>query len=326
MVALPLFFQNYRALLFRTTPLDAYHQLVQYWAGDAPDTQLVDPTAYRIAFPLAAVPFYLYAPRIPLSREPTTLDFRDPPAMQAIATVNYFGIVATLWLSYLLIARYTNVSVGSRYLTAGVVLYFLHYLSLPGIDPCTIAYLLLLLYLPKRSPLWSILMLLSPLLNEKIALLFVGISIYRVIRHSLFWSSRVLWSSVAALLIFFLIRHFFPLPGFPHMSTLSSYPGSFVRSFEYLFNFKGAYLNLLPVVLLSILYRLCDSARLLNKHTYHSHRASLLLLYGLFVLGMCMDTQFTIGRLSLHALPFFVVPIARLLNRAFFPTSTIPYR
>lgn len=314
LLCLPTYFNNYRLLATDAVPADSYFQMVQYWAGDRSEDVLVDPTSYRVALPLLAVIPYRFLPPLRLNRLGSDTDLQRVRAVQAITLVNFVGVVFALFTTLLLILQ-QGLPRWISWLTMGIVFYFMNYMALAGIDPWAVAWLNLLL-LSKRLWVYLLLLLVSVAMNEKIAMAMLLFHIpYWFFERRRSFPSRGLFA-VVALAIYFSIRQVYPLGGHEYMFTPSRYYDSILASLALLFSVKGLYMNVFPLLLILLLYYLTWKNRLFDN-TPNNSWCCLFVFVGFFVIGLVTRLEYTIGRLALHGLSFFIVPIGLLLWKFF---------
>jgi hypothetical protein len=86
-------------------------------------------------------------------------------------------------------------------------------------------------------------------------------------------------------------------------------------SWPYLATFKGFYTNWLPLFILSSFALLGLQLKVFSLNSFMTHPAICVIPSCLFIIGLFTCTDFNIGRVAMHALPFYSVPIMLILER-----------
>ena len=304
---LPQFFYNYRLLAFDVIPADSYYLFVRHWAGDYPTFQPTAPTGYRLLYLWSALPFYEWVPPLNFSRLPETASPANLAAKQALSLVGYLSTALLLWLTHIRVRRAFRYRAATAAGCALVVFFFLQFMAPFGTDPFALAYLSGILLLPPRSVVGLLLVGISFLANEKIALLLW-------VYHFPLWSSKddypLFLAATFAVSAYLALRYGYPLAGYQNQLDPSSYWTGAQEALPYLLSAKGLFLNVFPVVLL-IGFTFGRSMQ---------RRRLLFLCFSMGCLGIVLNLRYTIGSRTLYVLPFFVPVIADRVERLLAPT------
>lgn len=297
----PIFFIIYRIMIFNTTPYDPYYEYLLYHLGKNPGFVPQSPFIYRFLYPILGGFIFKITPIIPLSQN-SVFSPDEALAIQSLALLNSIIIITIFVLSgvYLIKQKYFNKPV--IICSSIVILFLLFQTSFFGIDPMSLLCILVLLFYINNPKIFSTGILLSLLVNEKVALLYF---LYFILTLKSIKLNHVpLLSSFLSCLFYYILRKYGPFEGYDNQVIFSHYLPSFISSFNYIFGLKGLYLNIFPVLILIIFYLFS------NTHINLLWLLPILLL----LIGMLMNLNFTIGRFVLHALPFFIPAIYQTLD------------
>jgi hypothetical protein len=319
LISLPLFFEIYREAAFNSVPRDDYASFLQALVGRGGSFP-GSPYAYRILSVLVAVPFFYVLPLYPF----TNLTAVDPiylQAVEALAMVSYLSILLTAMLIFLIARRKFHASLLSSALVALAVPILSYSISRPGIDPLAVLWIALLVYAFRRPRLFIGLVLISSFVNEKIPILFCVVTVSRwiwlrlAIKKPASGALRAeTAASALALLIYFVARGIFQLPGFENQANIGQFFPQILASAEYFGSLKGVVLNLAPVVIVFALILLSVQGESRGDEGQF-YPADAIGALALLVLGLGTDLQFTVGRIVMFAYPLYLPAIALLLDR-----------
>ncbi len=317
---LPFFFINYRLTAFHTFPFDHYYEYVLALSGSLDRSFIDAPGGYRIVYYGTAYIFYKILPLIPLSKLPLEGGglLEEAKALQALAFTSYLFLHAFFYTTFLLIRinmrRSLVVAIGMASLTLLLSLFAYPH----GADPSCLFYLTLCLFFIKKYKIFYALLLFSPFVNEKISMIFVMFFFISLCYKSSRSISMVPFViSCLSFFVYLSIRKIVALPlgiyGF--QTDLSQLLPRLAISWPYLATVKGVYMNWLPFSILCSFAILGLRLNVFNRNTFMTHPAICFIPGCLFIIGLLTCTDFNIGRVAMHALPFYSVPIMLILER-----------
>lgn len=303
LISVPRFFDLYRTLAFNTVPHDDYASYLLSLAGAKSGVPMNSPSGYRLFSVLLALPFYRFAPVYQFSN----LNGADPTllrANQALAAVSYLSILAACAVIYLISARRLRLPDLLAWFAALVAYLLFDFTSSIGVDPLAILLICLLVYFLERPLPFALLILLSVGFNEKVSLVLLLFTASRLVFQRR--EFRLRWqlaASLAAVALYFAIRQVVRLPGFENQTSLAAFWPSFVQTMRDSFSAKGAVLNLLPLLILGLLYGLaCLSA----KPTVYFDRTDVAGFAAFILLAIFVRLEFTLGRVLMYCFPLFL--------------------
>lgn len=298
----PIFIIIYRLLAYDTLPADPYYEYVMYFQSNNTAFVPTAPRVYRPVYPLLGIFFEWLIPYIPLSRK-SAFDPIALKAIQGLSLVSAMSIATYGWICWKELIKSVSTQYPIALATVVVSILLLFQTAFFGIDPLTLLIVLFLLYFRKKKVLFIFGMFLSIPINEKIPFLFA-------LYYSLNWVSQVrinksyLIYPIIASIAYVLLRITGPYGGHEHQYQVITFAKSFVHSLHHLYSWKGLYLNVLPLAVLFMIF-------------YYSKREIgylWLMPLILFVIGMFMDMEYTIGRLAMHVLPFYLPNIYQTIS------------
>jgi hypothetical protein len=323
----PLFFIVLRLTAFGTLPFDNYTDPVLHLAGAMPEFQPYAPTCYRFLYIYTGYFFYLFQPEVILSNVPAlAMQPQKYAALQALAAASFFYLFCFVLVIYHHLCSSLLLSAVQAIAVSLVAALLALQMAFYGADPSYLFYIALLLHChQQKSPLFGPLMLLSFLVNEKIGLVSLA-----------FWGLQFLFQperkqylagigfSLGSILLYFAMRSVLAYPGYENQTNILLLPERLAMSWAHLNHVKGWYVNLLPLALLLI-----PGWYLLKKSGFADKRAMPFLLLPMFTfaLGCFACSDYSIGRVAMHAMPFLIFPVARHLragSELFRADNTIP--
>ena len=299
----PLFFIIYRLIAYQAMPIDAYWQYILYYLGNNPTYHPYAPFVYRPIYPLIGTLVYQILPLISFS-EPTSFSPEQLKAIESLALINAISIyliaVVSIWI--LQESKQTNKSYA---LTSGIlVASLMFYTAFFGIDPFAFLFTIILMKFDNTRSIFIPSILFSIIISEKICFVFF---VYFLLKY--FATHKIDWISLIAtlltMILYVFLRKWGPYGGHEEQINISSFKDSFTNSLTYLMTIKGLYINVLPLVILLFFY-------LFSKKEIPGLWIFPVIL---FLIGLTMNMAFNIGRLVLHALPFFIPSIYQTVER-----------
>ena len=315
---LPLFFIYFRLTAFQTFPFDNYYDYVLYLDGKRAYAVLGAPSGYRFAYYGTAFLWYKVLPVIPLSKLAVSENPDEIRALQALAFTSFLFVYAFFCTVFLLLRNRLNKPAGLSIAVASLMVLLSWYAAPYGADSLFLFYTALCLYFIKKPYIAGGLIILSPVVNEKIGLVFTFFFLGMLVGE-IKWKQVVfpLLISVSSVCLYLLIRHWVDLPTgiYTYQTDVFRFWDSVQSSYPALVSVKGFYMNWIPFVLLMILAFAGRRAGIFHKKELYLHPVIQVLPLFLFGLGIVMCRDFTIGRIAMHALPFYAVPLCLLMER-----------
>lgn len=314
---LPFFFINYRLTAFHTFPFDNYYDYVLCLDGKRDVSILEAPSGYRFIYYGTAFLFYKILPLIPLSKLDITKDMEQIRALQALAFTSFFFLHAFFCAVFMLLRKRLERPTAESAGVAAIAILFSLYTASYGVDPLYLFYSTLCLYFIQNPRVLYPLLLFSPVVNEKIGLVFAvfffGMWCFGTDRRRMNFPFLV---SAASIGLYFLMRKFIALPvgTYAYQTDISQFWLSIQLSQPVLLSLKGFYTNWLPLLLLLSITAAGWKYGLFQKQKIYYHPVIMVLPLLLFFLGICMRVEYSIGRVAMHALPFYIAPIGLLLQ------------
>ncbi len=315
LVFLPFFFFFFRLIAFSTVPMDDYENFILNWDGKAPaNFQFYSPQGYRWAFTGAGYFFYKALPLIELTNLGTS-EMARIQAFQALALTSFIFAHLYFFMNYCLVRLRLGKPVDASLSIAFIVFFLGLSSNIYSVDAITLAWTSLALFCVDKLKWYAAIVLLSVFVNEKIPLLFAAyfslIALFD--RQQAGWQPR-LGVALLAVCIYFAERWLLAFPGYEYQTQ----PGQFFErvrvSIPFLTSFKGLYMNFLPLILqLGISFWVWKKR--LFGFGYFQSKAIIGLPVVFFGLGIFACSNYGIGRICLHSLPFFAVPLALLMEK-----------
>jgi hypothetical protein len=326
-----VFFDIYRSAIFNTVAHDDYAPLLQHIVGDG-GRMLEAPFGYRILSVLVAVPFYYTLPTLTFSHLPEGIDLAYLRATEALSMVSYLSMLATCVVLFWTARVRFRAGIPAS-LTVGFLAYLLlHYIARESSDAFAVFLIALLVHFQARAAAFVPLVLLSVGINEKIPILFTTFTGMRLLlglakpRHGRSLRPRTVTfaASVAAVALYFAVRHAVNLPG-PEQTNPTLFLPHFVETLEASFTSRGLVLNVLPVLILCGLAVLAVIAHhAMSERHEHFAPVDCTCLVVLVLLGSIVGLDLNLGRIAMYAFPFYLPILATLLERWGHAEVTVP--
>lgn len=316
---LPVFFINYRILAFNTLPFDDYYSFILDMDGKLDSFSFSSPQGYRFLFYSFGYIFYKILPFVELSQlEQHASGFHYYKALQALSFVSFFCLHHYFFLCYLLVKNRISPSPVLSLATAFVCLVLSFQVYFFAIDALYLFYVTLMIYYLNKPGIFIPLMLFSFLANEKICILFLLFFLVNQVTGNKMRSNKTyLFFSLLTLILYLVEKKILGFPGYDYQTDLSLFWTRITISLPYIFSIKGFYLNLVPLIILTLIsWTAWKSDYFSADKTAIHHSVSILILpYLFFILGMFACSDYSIGRVSFHTFPFFIVPLAFLIDK-----------
>ncbi len=313
---LPVFFINYRLTAFHTLPFDSYYAFLVAMDGKDPSFEFYAPTGYRMFYLGVAYFFYKYMPFVPLSQIGAGTDFFQIKALQSLAFTSFLFLHLFYFTTFLYVQNKIKKSFILSLATAGVCLLFSLSMYYFGIDPLYLFYTTLLLYFIDNKAVFIPLLLLSVIVNEKISLIFLVFFSITILSKEVRKQSFIgLATSAMALSLYFLMKMILKFPGYEYQTDITSFYDRLIISIPYLASFKGFYINILPLLLLTSVTIAAVKMKVFEHTSLLRHWATGFIPIIFFIFGLHACSDYGIGRAAMHALPFFITPIVFILDK-----------
>ena len=320
---IPIFFQTYQGALKYHTSRDPYENYVLHLLHGTPRLPGA-PYAYRLFSVAIAIPFY-YLPPIKFSNLPENITTTYIKAVQALSIVSYLSIIFTAVIIYILSRRRLKQSFLSSIVVALISILFSGFISKAGVDPIGIFIIALLLLVIEKPIFFLVLIIASVGFNEKIPLTFLLFFltrfVYCMVKSNESFKRRYLFylgATSLALCLYILVRIFIKIPGEEHQTDIFAWGANFVHTARFSFSLKGIYLNIVPILILAIIYFL--RYRTFNDsktNTFPFFSTDILIPVGLFFMACLADVTYNTGRIVMYSYPIFLVHLAFFLDKNF---------
>jgi len=312
---LPLLFIIIRLTIFETLPFDSYYLFVLSLGGVTEGFEWFSPTGYRWGYIIPSYLLYEYLPLIPLSKYDLESSLEKIKALQALAVVSF----VSLHLFFNMTVWYLNKICEKDFIlsitTSFVVVFLVLFHNLLGADPMTLAYTLFLLCLIKSRIWFGLFLVFSILINEKICILFFLFFLLNLVFSR---DSRMLekvFVSFFALLLYFFERFLLNFPGYENQTDITLLFERILISFEHMDSFKGFFLNLFPLIMLVIIGFLTTSNRVFSRENIFMSDSLIVFPFLVYFLAMFTCSDYSMGRITMHVLPFYILPICLKLEK-----------
>src|SRR5262249_13463985 len=187
----PIFFAIYRTAAFNTVSRDDYGPYLLFLVGEGSEVP-ASPFGYRILSVAAAIPFYHLMP-VYTFKNLGPVDTTALRAAQALSMVSYLSIVLTSFVVYKLARDRSRASpVASLSVSLLAILLLTGFVGFTGVDELAILMIAALLYYQDNPVVFSLLILLSVIMNEKISIIFATLMVTRFILWR--WKPSHTWS------------------------------------------------------------------------------------------------------------------------------------
>ena len=312
LATLPIFFEIYRTAAFNTILHDDYASYLLALVGQGSEVPGA-PFAYRIISVAVAIPFYYIFPTYAF----TNLQNIDPTylrAVQALAFSSYVWLVLTAMVIYA-IAREQHYASRASALVAALSTFLLDgFISKTGVDPFAIFIFSLLVLWLKRPLIYSLLIIASIGINEKIPIVLATILTFRLVvslrkRHRFAFYAQ-LFSSYLAVIGYFAVIFFFRVPGNEGQTDPTLFLTHLQSSLIYSLSLKGLVLNILPVLTLLLVIAMAIKCRRQSSFQVSDVSA----LFVLLILAMIADVVYNVGRIAMYSYPLYLPAACAFLD------------
>jgi hypothetical protein len=314
-ILLPWFFDTYRIMAFNTVPRDDYAPfLLHLCTGRG-----VWPTApfgYRVLSIVPAIPLYWMLPLVKFSKLPSSVDPSYWRATQALAFLSFISIAAAATISF----QFVRTKLGGTLSQAGFIalltITLAGFTARYGIEPFALFVIFALLYEIDRPVIFSLAVLPSAFVNEKVAMFFLFLTVSRAIFVRGFFRAHR-WqtcAAIAASVTYAVVLKTVHLHGDEWESTVGLWIPQTIEALKIsMSSVKALELNIIPLVVITtpcIAFSFFS-----NGSTKLLARSDFLVPLGLFEAGLAAATGVTVGRIIALAIPLTVLSCALLLVR-----------
>lgn len=319
LVTKEFFFDLYRGFAFNIIPIDDdYLQYLLYLIGEKEGKLPGSPFYYRIFPVLIVTPFYDFFPLYKFSNLGNDVSIAYLKGMLAFSFVTYMAaIISSIFIYFITKKRFR----GGHAISVATMLFsfmLLRHTSIYGIDIISIMMICILIYYIDNKIIFSILLLLSIGFNEKIIFVFFILSWSRFIFNKDRKINTNLLVSNIAIISYFLIVFTISRHGNSELLDPTSYFETFKIAVLRTFTFKGLIMNLLPFIILLLLYLMArneNNQQFSNKSIYFRNSDISVLLSLLIITHILSAVIFNAGRIMMYTFPLYL-PLAMLyMNR-----------
>jgi hypothetical protein len=325
LVSVPVYFSDYRAAASNIFPRDDYSPYLLAMTGetgDGPNRQAElfpsAPMAHRPLSVAAALPFYYVLPYYAFSN----IEAPDEPYLRATAALAFLGWICMLLTALVIYAtarRRYQCSSGASLLAALAALLLFNFFDLAGIDALALLLVAILIYFIDRPAVIVPMVLVAAVINEKVVMialvLYAGRLLESLVKRRSF-SAYAYWPQLLASAFAFLGYIVFrtvmlPRPGYGHQLDPSTWLDTAMDTVTLSLSLKGALTNGVPLAAMAVLVVIAYlMAPLLAATNASFRRVDVLAALALLATAAFIGTEFTVGRLVLHAFPVYLAVLA----------------
>ena len=315
-ISIPSFFDIYRLLAFNTFPRDDYAPfLLRFTSGHG--VWPGSPYGYRVLSVLPAVPLYWTLPLYRFSLLPN-LDASYLRAVEALAFLHFLSVAGAATVAFAIVSKKIGGSIGEAGLTAALTIILSGFLGKTGIEPFDVFVIFVLLYILEQPLVFSLAVLLTPFVSEKIPMFLLFLMASRSIFVRGFFGSHR-WqtgSSVCAAGLYVAALMIFHLPGNEYQQAAGHYIPRIFDTIKTAFgSLKGIELDMLPALVITIpclVFSLYS-----DRSTEMLAKSDFLVPIGLAVVASAatFPRDFNIGRVTAFAFPLTIIACGTLVNR-----------
>ncbi len=319
-ITYPLYFQILREAAFNTMPRDDYApfllKIVETTKGEVPPS----PYIYRILAVLVAVPFYYMLPNYKFTNL-CEIDSEYYKAVQALMAVSYLSILGCSFFIFMISYKRLGASFNASLITCFIGFLFSGFIHRVGIDPFTLLIISMLIYYIKDNFRFSLLLIFSTFVNEKILILFFSILFLRFcyscfITKEFSISIYQLLVSIAAVILYLSARLFFQFPGNEYQMQIDKYFPNILINLSLCCSFKGFILIVIPLFLLSIIVSIfiaeLRNNELLRKYFFIT---DIFGVVSLTLIALMVNVEYNVGRIAMLSLPIYLPAISFVFDR-----------
>lgn len=330
LVSVPVYFSDYRAAAFNIAPRDDYSPYLLALTGetgDGPHRQAElfpgAPMAHRPLSVAAAVPFYYVLPYYAF----TNIESPDEPYLRATAALAFVGWICTLLTALVVYAtarRRYACSSGASLLAALAALLLFNFFDLAGIDALALLLVAILVYFIDRPAIIVPTVLIAAVTNEKVVIialvLYAGRLLASLVKRRSF-AAYAYWPQLLASAFAFLGYVVFrtlmlPRPGYGHQLDPSTWLDTAIETINLSLSLKGAVTNGVPLAAMAVLVAVAYlTAPRLAATKAGFRRVDSLVALALLATAAFIGTEYTVGRLVLHAFPVYLAALAVVVDQ-----------
>ena len=312
-LSLPSFFDTYRIMVFNVIPRDDYAPFLLCFTSSH-GVWPTSPTGYRVLSMLPAVPFYWLLPVYRFSLLPR-IDISYLRATQALAFLSLVSTSGAATIAFECVRKRLGGGMTEASLAAALTLVLMGYTATFGIEPLAAFVIFALLYVFELPVLFSIMIMPSAFINEKVPFFFLFLLASRSIFVPGFTASHKgqVAGAAIALVLYLMALIIIRLPGHEYQTTVSHWIPNMLEMVVVSFtSLKGLQLNMLPVVVVTIpcILFACYSRRSVPILA----PSDFLVPLGLFAVALAGTVGFTVGRVAALALPLAVLSCTVLIS------------
>ncbi len=317
---IPVFFSNYRAAAFRTSPFDDYAPSVLAMIGQngppphrIPTTLQASPVGYRILSVAAAVPFYYVLPYYAFSQ----LANPDEPylrAEEAVCMVSYLAVLLTVLVVFLIARRRLGRSFLASLLVGLFSFGLFQFMETHGADPIAVLVISVLIYYIDEPPVFVPLAICSALINEKIFIIFAIVFAGRLLvwirrRDRPYRYTAQTIATIVALAIYGAMKLTLRLPGYGNQTDPTTWLPGVISTISVSLSLKGAILNGVPLAIVGLLMVVALAVHVRFGPIPLLAISDLAVAPVLVVLGAMINMGVTVEHLVMHSFPLYL-PLA----------------
>jgi hypothetical protein len=307
----PLLLVIFRLTIFDTLPRDDYSRILLWWLGAGADAAPPgSPYGYRVLSNLAGAPFYYLLPSFALTNLPAQLGAEYIRANAAMAAASFMGLIVSMALAYRLVVDRFGLG-RSEGVFAGLVTFVMQlHAAIFSVDPLAICVVLLALYFLDRVAVFTSILIVSVIVNEKIAIVLAIWLTIRCVFGDRALLGRQWLASVAAVIVYAAMVVVVRLPGHGEQFDPAVYWPTVMQNLTASVTPRGLLFNILPCLLLvgAVVWS-WRSRGWQRDHVYAP--IDLLVVPALAVVALMLTQFFQVGRVVMHGAPLFMWPLVQ---------------
>jgi hypothetical protein len=179
-VLLPWVFDTYRIMAFNTVPRDDYAPFLLHLCTGR-GVWPMSPFGYRVLSIVPAIPLYWMLPLVKFSMLPSSVEASYWKATEALAFLSFISIAAAATIAFEFVRTKLGGTLSLAGFIASLTIILAGFPGRYGIEPFALFVIFILLYEIDRPVIFSLAVLPSAFVNEKVAMFFLFLTVSRAI-------------------------------------------------------------------------------------------------------------------------------------------------
>jgi cytochrome c oxidase subunit IV len=314
LISLPVFFDIYRMVAFKTSPRDDYAPFLLLlvnrggrWPGS--------PFGYRVLSVAPAIPLFWLLPLYKFSLL-KGVDLTYLRATQALAALSFLATAGAATFAFKMVRTRPNRGVGEAWLAALFTIVLANFDGIEGIDPVGVLCVYALLFWLEQPRYFCPLFCLTPLINEKVIFVFIFLMAGRLGCVNGFYRSHR--QQIAAVgggfLLYVLMIKIVLLPGNEGQLELGRRLPLLIHGIaDSISSLKGLVRNVAPALIMTLPCALIALRKRVGNGLLTA--GDLAVPLGMILTGLTLteSSQLQVGRIASYAMPFAVMALVTLI-------------